>query len=220
MYGIHLHGYRNRRVRSYTCCQSCYSSAVRWAIMFTKYCLLYLAFSIGYAVAWCYITPIACWWISNGNNRQVYRRIFRFSWIVAACLLAQIIIRKRLSFISFRPSSRCTPVTIVVLLIIFTISQHIQVGRKEALDHPLCRYNPAAPRSLRLLPMSQSTVAPSQNATINTFSVPSNAHPPRSGFSLLTSSVECPAGSEVQTSTQQQRTGTAPSTVSESESAR
>lgn len=63
-----------------------------------KYCLLYLIFFVGFAVAWCYITPIACWWISTGAYHQSYRRIFRFSWTVAACLLTQIVIRKCLSF--------------------------------------------------------------------------------------------------------------------------
>ena len=76
------------------CCRSCYSNAVRSAIMVAKRRLLYSAFSIGFAVAWCYITPIACWFIANGNSHQVYRRVFRFSWTVAACLLAQIVIRK------------------------------------------------------------------------------------------------------------------------------
>ena len=189
-----------------------------------KYCLLYLAFFVGFAVAWCYITPIACWWISNGSYPQGYRRIFRYSWIVATCLLAQIVLRKCLSFRLLPTRLTYHPVTIVVLLIILTISQHIKAGRKEALDHPLCRYNPATARSLRLLPMSQSTVMRSQNATTNTLSVPSNAYPPRYDFSLLASPVESPAGSEVQSTQQHQvlaaRAGTAPSTVSESESAR
>jgi len=205
------------------CCRSCCSNAVRSVIMVAKRRVLYLAFSIGFVVAWCYITPIACWFILNGDNRQVYRRVFKFSWTVAACLLTQIVIRKSLSFISFRTSSRHTLVSIVVVLIILGISRHIQAGRREALDHPLCRYNPTAPRSLRLLPVSQSTVLPPQSVTTNSLCVTSNAHPPRYGFTPLASSVDSPAGSDVQTSTQRHqtpaaRTTTAPSTVSESES--
>ena len=98
MYTIRLRGYRNRRDKSYMCCRSCCSNAVRSVIMVAKRRVLYLAFSIGFVVAWCYITPIACWFILNGDNRQVYRRVFKFSWTVAACLLTQIVIRKSLSF--------------------------------------------------------------------------------------------------------------------------
>ena len=225
MYTIRLRGYQNPRVKSYMCCQSCCSSAVRSAIMVAKRRLLYSAFSIGFAVAWFYITPIACWFISNGSYHQVYRRVFRLSWTVAACLLAQIVIRKSWSSYLLQPSSRHTLVSIVVVLIILPISRHIKAGRREALDHPLCRYNPAAPRSLRLLPMSQTTIVPSQSATTNSPSVPPNAYPPRYGFTPLASSVESPAGSDVQTGTQRHQvpaptTATAPSTVSESESSR
>jgi len=78
------------------CCRSCYSSVVRSGITLNAG-LLYSVFSIGFAVAWCYITPIACWFIANGSNPQVNRRIFRYSWTVAACLLAQIVLCETLS---------------------------------------------------------------------------------------------------------------------------
>lgn len=48
-------------------------------------------------MAWCYITPIACWSIANGSYPQLYRKVFRFSWTVAACLLVQIVTRTSLS---------------------------------------------------------------------------------------------------------------------------
>jgi hypothetical protein len=111
MYTIRLHGYQNRRVKSYMCCRSCYFSAVRSAIAVAKRRSLCSTISVGFAVAWCYITPIACWTIANGNNRQVYRRTFRYSWTVAACLLAQIIIRKSLSFYLL-PTQLTSPISI------------------------------------------------------------------------------------------------------------
>src|SRR5258708_3197197 len=39
--------------------------------------------------------------------------------------------------------SRCATVTVVVLLIVLTTSQHIRARRREALDHPLCSYKPS-----------------------------------------------------------------------------
>lgn len=81
----------------------------------TKRCSLYLVSFVGFAVAWCYITPIACWWISNGSNHQIYRRIFRYSWTVAACLVTQIVIRKSLSYdllptkLTSHTSNNCSP---------------------------------------------------------------------------------------------------------------
>src|SRR5258708_3197198 len=61
--------------------------------------LLCSTFSVGFAVAWCYITPIACWWIANGyhppdpHQAQDSSQVFQYSWTIAACLLAQIITR-------------------------------------------------------------------------------------------------------------------------------
>lgn len=57
-------------------------------------------------MAWCYITPIACYSISNGSYPQLSRKVFRFSWTVAACLLAQIVICK--SFPSYLLPTKLT----------------------------------------------------------------------------------------------------------------
>ena len=113
-------------------------------------------------MAWCYITPIACWFITNGSNPRANRLVSRYSWTVTACLLTQIIIRMSLS--SYLLPIKLTP--------------HLSIYRSRAYNphnlptHPIGPKRSSRPSTVQIQPFRTSFITSTPHESIHSGAFP------------------------------------------------
>ncbi len=108
-------------------------------------------------MAWCYITPIACWFISSGSNPRPYRQVVRLSWTVVACLLAQIVIRKPFS-------SYLVPIKLTSHLSIYRSRAH---NPHNLSTHPSRPKRSSRPSTMQIQPCRASFITSTPHEPIH-----------------------------------------------------